>query len=69
MVICQSSVSSALYILRKFYSIILLSLAVTIQAAVEREVELEHRAVEASSALARIQVILQGIIIIMIYIA
>lgn len=31
------------------------------QAAVEREVELEHRAVEASNALARIQVILQGI--------
>jgi len=26
------------------------------QAAVEREVELEHRAVEASNALARIQV-------------
>jgi hypothetical protein len=33
----------------------------TKMAAVEREVELEHRAVEASNALARIQVILQGI--------
>lgn len=40
---------------------------VATQAAVEREVELEHRAVEASNALARIQVILQGITVIMIH--
>ncbi|ONM38275.1 Golgin candidate 1 [Zea mays] len=35
----------------------------TKMAAVEREVELEHRAVEASNALARIQVILQELLI------